>query len=113
MTPAEANRVIVSCWLLEAGFSLTIAKQQAWDDQRLVRAQIALGGLAFGLSFIAVFAPQVAGPFALLVLVAMAARSRGQLGQVLGVAVPSTAASPRAGRSEPAGTPSPPRRGGR
>ena len=54
------------------------------------------GIITLGLSVVADFAPEVAGPFALLVLVAVYAKNRGVLGSVLpsGPIIPSTPAQP-------------------
>lgn len=48
------------------------------------RSLWAIGLLTLGLAVAADFVPQVAGPFAILVGVAMAVRNSGEIGQVLG-----------------------------
>lgn len=54
------------------------------NHERTYKSLWAIGLLTLGLSVFADFAPEVAGPFALLVLIAMAVRNTGVLGNVIG-----------------------------
>lgn len=95
MNPQQSARTVVVCAMLELFFVLAQARQNNRTREQTVKSLWAIGVLALGLSMASDFVPQVAGPFAILVLVALAARSRGELGQVLGTAAstPSPAAS--------------------
>lgn len=77
--------MVLVCGGLEAGFVLAAAKRAKRDEETVARQLWAIGALTLGLSIFADFVPEVAGPFALLVLVALAARSRGALGEALGL----------------------------
>lgn len=93
MNPAQAARVVIVCGMLEAFFVLAQSRQQSRTREQTIKSLWAIGVITLGLSAAADFVPQVAGPFALLILVALAARSRGELGAALGVggaAAPST-----------------------
>lgn len=85
MTSAQSSRTVVIAGMLEAFFVLAQARQGNSTHPNTVKSLWAIGVLTLGLSALSDFVPQVAGPFALLVLVALAARSRGDLGRVLGV----------------------------
>jgi hypothetical protein len=76
--------MVFVCGGLEAAVVLAQAKQTGRDEGTVVRQVWAIGALTLGLAIFADFVPEVAGPFALLVLVALAARSRGELGLLLG-----------------------------
>jgi hypothetical protein len=91
---------------LEAGFVLAQAKRTKRDRETVARSLYAIGLLTLALSIFADFVPEVAGPFALLVLVALAARSRGALGEVLGTSETATVdARPRMRPRDSAGRP--------
>jgi len=93
VNPAQSSRTVLVCGLLEAVFVLARAGRVSRDET--VKSLWAIGVIALGLSVAADAVPQVAGPFAILILVALAARSRGDLGAVLGVG--SAAASSSSG----------------
>lgn len=95
MTSSSASRVVLVCGGLEAAFVLAQAKSAGRSEGDVVRSLWAIGALTLGLSIFADFVPEVAGPFALLVLVAMAARSRGELGEVLGIGAKPAPANAR------------------
>lgn len=116
MTSAQASRVVFVAGGIEAAFVLARAKRGGISEETTVRSLIAIGILTFGLSFFADLVPEIAGPFAILILVAMAARSRGQIAEVLGFNVPAQAAASaqsRATRGRPKPTGIPERRSGR
>lgn len=96
MNSAQASRIVVIAAFIEAAFVLARAKQ-GQNRESTVKSLWAIALLTLGLSMAADFAPQVAGPFAVLVLAALAAKSHGELGQVLGfsqsVPAPQTSSS--------------------
>ncbi len=110
MNTAQASRIVVICAFIEAAFILARARRGTAHDAT-VKSLWAIGVVTLGLSMVADFAPQVAGPFAVLMLAALAARSRGELGEVLGVSPASSSSSPPAattaapGMTGPQGTP--------
>jgi hypothetical protein len=79
VSPTTASRLVIVCAALEAGFVLINGRKYGAD--RTFRALWAIGAVTLGLAVLADFVPQVAGPFALLVMLAMAVRSKGELGQ--------------------------------
>ncbi len=81
MTPQQASRLVFVCGAIEAVYVLLRANKNPGTDS--FRSLWAIGVLTVGLAVAADFVPQVAGPFALLVLVAMIARNRGELGAVI------------------------------
>lgn len=92
MSPAQASRIVLIAGGLEAVFVLARARRGSLKEGDTYKSLWAIGLLTLGLSILADFIPEIAGPFALLVLIAMAVRSRGELGQVLGVASPTPVA---------------------
>lgn len=105
MNSAQSSRVVVICAFLEAFFVLAKARQGTSKDTT-VKSLWAIGVITLGLSMLSDFAPQVAGPFAVLMLAALAARSRGELGQVLGVSGASAqSSSTQPGREAPGFSP--------
>lgn len=94
MTPATAARLVLVSTLGMA--AITLAASRGRPHERTFRALWAIGVLSLGLGIAADVVPQVAGPFALLVLVAFAARNAGTLGAVLPGGT-ATAGPPRAG----------------
>jgi hypothetical protein len=54
------------------------------DEAVLMRRVVAVGIFTVGLATFADFVPEVAGPFALMLIVALAARHKGEIGKVLG-----------------------------
>lgn len=100
MTSASAARMVLVCGGIEAIYVLV--RGPGLGEEKTYKSLWAIGLLTLGLSIFADFVPEVAGPFALLVLIAMAARSRGELGQVLGASrASSTSTRPRSVRREP------------
>lgn len=53
----------------------------------------AAGVLTTGLSIFADFAPEVVGPFALLIIIAALAKDQGAIGSFLGTKAPATASA--------------------
>lgn len=104
MTPSQSARTVVVAAFIEVFFVLARARQTGEGTEKTIKSLWAIGAITLGLSIVSDFIPQIAGPFAILVLVALAARSRGELGQVLGVGTSPAAASPG---SAAAGGPSP------
>jgi hypothetical protein len=92
LSPQQSSRIVVICALIETIFVLTHAHLSSQSTEKTIKSLWAIGALAFGLAIFSDFLPQVAGPFALLVLVALAARQRGEIGTVLGTATSSSAA---------------------
>jgi uncharacterized membrane protein len=84
MTNEQAARIVVISGAGMATFVLIQAKRQGKPTETTFRSLWAIGLLTLGLAVFADFAPQVAGPFALLVLIAMAVRNTGTLGSVIG-----------------------------
>lgn len=110
MTSGQAERMVLVAGGIEAGFVL-LRHRHSPDEGRAYKSLWAIGLLTLGLSIFADFVPEIAGPFALLVLVAMAARQRGDLGAVLGAAgATATGPSPGAQR-RPSRGPGSPRQG--
>lgn len=83
MSSAQAQRVIVVCALVEAGLVAAALKTGGIVGGSTFKRLFAVAALATGLAVVAEVAPQVAGPFALLVLVAMGVRYRGAFGGVV------------------------------
>ncbi len=82
MNTATANRmVLVSTGAMIAFVLIERHFNPAQVD--MYKRLWAVGALGVGMSLAADFVPQIAGPFALLVLVAMVARNKGQIGRVL------------------------------
>lgn len=81
MTQQGASRLVFLMGALMAVYVLLRAKRDPGADT--FRSLWAIGVLTLGLAIAADFVPQVAGPFAVLVFVAMVARNRGELGRVL------------------------------
>lgn len=82
MNAATANRmVLVSTGAMIAFVLIERHFNPAQVD--MYKRLWAVGALGVGMSLAADFVPQIAGPFALLVLVAMVARNKGQIGRVL------------------------------
>ncbi len=92
MTSAQASRVVLISGAGMATFTLVQAKRQGRPSEKTFKALWAIGLLTLGLAIFADFAPEVAGPFALLVLIAMAVRNTGVLGSVIGGAAAATPA---------------------
>lgn len=84
MTSEQASRVVFVSGAGMATFVLIQAARDKRPQERTYKSLWAIGLLTIGLSVFADFAPQVAGPFALLALVAMATRNTGALGSVIG-----------------------------
>lgn len=82
MNQTQASRVVFLVGGLMAVYVLVRASRGAGADT--FKSLWAVGVLTLGLAVAADFVPQVAGPFAILVGVAMAARNSGELGSVLG-----------------------------
>lgn len=79
MSTAQAQRLIVVMALVDVGIVLAAKAQGQLHGSAFTRV-FAIGALTAGLSIVAEVAPQVAGPFALLVMVSMAVRYRGAFG---------------------------------
>ncbi len=86
-------------------FTLVQAKRQGRPSEKTFKALWAIGLLTLGLAIFADFAPEVAGPFALLVLIAMAVRNTGALGSVIGGAATPARTGTAGKRSKGAGRP--------
>lgn len=84
MTGEQASRVVFISGAGMATFVLINAKRQGHVGEQTFRSLWAVGALTVGLAIFADFVPEVAGPFALLVLIAMAARNTGSFGSVIG-----------------------------
>jgi hypothetical protein len=67
-----------------ATFVLIQAKKEGRAGEDTYKSLWAIGLMTLGLAVFADFVPGVAGPFALLVLLAMAVRNTGALGDVIG-----------------------------
>lgn len=84
MTTEQASRVVLLCGAGMATFVLIQASRTGRPSEATYKSLWAIGLVTLGLSVFADFVPQIAGPFALLVLIAMAARNSGALGSVIG-----------------------------
>lgn len=94
MTSEQAARVVFTAGMIECGYVLLRGSRGGLDDGATYKSLWAIGLLTLGLAVFADFVPQVAGPFALLVLVAMIVRNRGELGGVIsGKGHPSSSSS--------------------
>lgn len=100
MTPDASKRLVFLAGAGMATYVLIAARGGRKDPERTYKSLWAIGVVTLGLSIVADFAPQVAGPFALLVFLAMAVRNSGQLGTVLQAGAGSAGARrvPRAAR---------------
>jgi hypothetical protein len=111
MTSEQAARVVFVSGMLEAGYVL-IRGSKGITDGKTYKSLWAIGLLTLGLAVFADFIPQVAGPFAVLVLVAMIIRNRGELGSVITPGSPASSkpargyrsSTPKATAGRPAGT---------
>lgn len=83
MSSEQAARIVFIAGMLEAGYVLIRASRGGLGEGKTYRSLWAIGLLTLGLAVFADFIPQVAGPFAVLVLVAMVVRNRGELGNVI------------------------------
>lgn len=83
MTSEQAARVVFIAGMIEAGYVL-IRGNRGVGEGKTYKSLWAIGLLTLGLAVFADFIPQVAGPFAVLVLVAMIVRNRGEVGDVIG-----------------------------
>lgn len=84
MTPEQASRIVLLCGAGMATFVLIQSSRTQRPSEATYKSLWAIGLVTLGLSVFADFVPQIAGPFALLVLIAMAARNSGALGTVIG-----------------------------
>lgn len=80
MSPQQAARIVFLAGAVEATYVLIRHRQGA---EGTFKSLWAVGVLTLGLAVFADFVPQVAGPFAILVLIAMAVRNSGELGGVI------------------------------
>lgn len=80
MSSQQASRIVFLAGSIEAVYVLLRANK---GGTRSFKSLWAIGVLTLGLAVAADFVPEVAGPFALLVLVAMIARNRGEIGTVI------------------------------
>jgi hypothetical protein len=85
MDSTTASRMVFVSGGLMATYVLIEARGKPQGSYRQLWA---VGALTVGLSVFADFMPKVAGPAALLILVAMVARNTGALGGVIGGAAP-------------------------
>lgn len=94
MTDRTAGTVVIVSGGLMLSYTLLAAfRGPSTFKQGGVYKQVwAIGALTLGMSIVADVAPELAGPFALLVLVAAAARNRGAIGRV--IAAPPGARGP-------------------
>lgn len=106
MTPEQAARVVFISGMIEAGYVLVRASRGGLEDGTTYRSLWSIGLLTLGLAVFADFIPEVAGPFAILVLIAMIVRNRGELGKVISREKPEPAPRARASAPAPA-TPAP------
>ena len=114
MSSEQAARIVFVAGMLEAGYVLIRGNRGGLADGDTWKSLWAIGLLTLGLAVFADFVPQVAGPFALLVLVAMIARNRDELGGVLrGERAAGVTAGVRGGLKRPYPTSTPKRQAGR
>lgn len=93
MNSPQAARVVLLTGAGLAMFTMIQARRTGRPSEETYKSLWAIGGLTIGLSAAADFAPDLAGPFAVLVLVAAAARNSGALGSVIGGVQPQPATS--------------------
>lgn len=84
MTSEQASRMVLLTGAGMATITVIQAQRQGRPQEKTFKALWAIGLLTLGLAIFADFVPEVAGPFALLVLLAMAVRNSGALGSVIG-----------------------------
>lgn len=92
MTSAEATKMV----FIGAGVTAAVVVASTEDEDARFKALWAIGLLSVGLAAVADFAPQLAGPFAVLIAVAAIARHPGSLGRRLGFDGPDQTAGPAA-----------------
>lgn len=80
MTSAEATKLV----FVGAGVTAAVVVSTTSGEEERFKALWAIGLLTLGLAAVADFAPQLAGPFAVLIAVAAVARHPGALGSRLG-----------------------------
>jgi hypothetical protein len=90
MSPQTAKVLVLGS--TGAMFALVLLDSSSTDSR--IRRLWPLAVVSVGLALVADVAPEIAGPFAVLVLLAVAARQKGVLGGVIGKPVPSTASTP-------------------
>lgn len=95
MTTEQASRVVLLCGAGMGTFVLIQASRTQRPTEATYKSLWAIGLVTLGLAVFADFVPQIAGPFALLVLIAMAARNSGALGSVIGGRQPARRTSPQ------------------
>lgn len=95
MTSSEATKLV----FIGAGATAAVVVASTSNEEERFKSLWAIGLLTIGLAALADFAPQLAGPFAVLIAVAAVARHPGSLGARLGFGgAPAPARSaPRAG----------------
>jgi len=105
LTSEQAARVVLISGAGMATFVLIQGSKQHRATEETYKSLWAIGLLTLGLAIFADFVPGVAGPFALLVLIAMAVRNTGALGSVIG------GAGARRGSGRPYKSSAPPKPG--
>lgn len=91
MDSTTASRMVLVSGGLMATYVLLEASKKHKPSEETFKSLWAVGALTVGLSVFADFMPRVAGPAALLVLAAMAARNTGALGSIIGGVAPKAA----------------------
>lgn len=93
MTQGEASKLV----FVGAGVTAAVVVATTQNEDDRFKALWAIGLLTIGLAAVADFAPQLAGPFAVLIAVAAVARHPGALGARLGFGAGDTRSFGRLG----------------
>lgn len=107
MTSNEATKLV----FVGAGVTAAVVVASTKDEDARFKALWAIGLLTVGLAAVADFAPQLAGPFAVLIAVAAVARHPGSLGSRLGFGPAAAAPRPSGAAGRGGATTSPPSQG--
>lgn len=96
MSSEQASRIVLLCGAGMGTFVLIQAAREGRAQEKTYKSLWAIGLVTLGLAVAADFVPQIAGPFAVLVLIAMAARNSGAIGSVIGGRTTTRSSSSRA-----------------
>lgn len=84
MTPSGAHKAVVISGGLLASYTFVSAREEGLSTEQTFKRLWGIGVITLGLAIAADFVPEIAAPFAILILIAMVAKNQGALGRFLG-----------------------------